>query len=765
MRTDIAAQRTRAHGDIPGQAVAPNWRAYLRLSRHFRWFAEAVAVAATTTTVFLAYFKPWTNGLRVPFSYSGDGNFHAMLVKTMIERGWYESTPLLGAPYGQNLNDFPLGGDHLQLVILKLLSFGTRDPYLVLNAYTAIAFILIALVAHGVLRHLGVRPLLAGVLSVLYAFLPYHLWHLPHFFLAAYFSVPLGVVLTLWVLDDGVPLVTRLARSWPARDRRRRLGIVALIVLVIGSADGYYAIFTALLLLSAAMLETIRRRCATAVLTAVIVAAAIGVVALANMAPELSYQRDHGANRVAAHRTAAESEYYGLPIANLVLPQPGYRTGRSTAGTSPETVAVDSEGGIYLGVIGATGLVLALALGLSGSLGRTYESPLIRRLALIIVAALGLGTIGGLGYLIALVGFTQVRAWNRIVIFIAFAAFAALGVLTNRWLGEHLWSSKPRRIGALLLAAVVLVGGILDQAPTAYRPHYSRISAEKRSDSAFVAQMEASLPRGAMVFQLPAMAFPENVPVVRIIDYDLLKGYLMGSGRLRWSYGGMKGRSADWYTDWAAQQPPVRMITGVTAAGFDALYVDTYGYADGGAALNAALMPTIGPPVFQSENGRLRWYDLRSLRAKLKARFTLGQLHRLRRAVISPLGITWGKGVFPSESDSGGVFRWMSNRGSITLENGGTSRHAHLRLRATGPIGAALVITGPGATTKVALTPTGAPIDLRFRLAPGTTSLRFSTNAPTAVPNDPREIRIQLRDTTIGDAVVDALLPGRGTPS
>ena len=42
------------------------------------------------------------------YLYRTPGDLSA-LVKNMITRGWYESTPLLGAPYGQKLYDFPLG--------------------------------------------------------------------------------------------------------------------------------------------------------------------------------------------------------------------------------------------------------------------------------------------------------------------------------------------------------------------------------------------------------------------------------------------------------------------------------------------------------------------------------------------------------------------------------------------------------------------------------------------------------------------------------
>jgi phosphoglycerol transferase len=723
-----------------------------------KWLAELAAVAGATAAAFAAYFQPWREGLSVPFLYSNDATFYAMLVKNITTRGWYESTPLLGAPYGQKLYDFPLGTERLQLGMLKVLGLATHDPYLVLNAYTALAFLLVAVIAHAVLRTVGLRAVTAGALSILYAFLPFHFVHLGHIFYAAYFSAPLGVLLVLWVLDDGVPLPARRDRPWSRDARWRRLAVIALIVLVIGSADVYYAAFTALLLMIAGVLAAIQQRSPRTLVTALAVAAAVSVVTLANMTPELLYRYEHGPNRVAAHRTAAESEFYGLPPANLVVPQPGFRDGPAGVSAPPDKVAVGSQGGVYLGVVGAIGLALALAIGLAGILGATRGPLLVRRLAVIIVAALGIGTIGGGGYLIAFLGFTQLRAWNRIVVVIAFAALASLGVLLDHWFAERVDRLHARRPVVLGVAAVLVVVAIVDQAPTAYRPDYRRIRAERHSDATFVAEMEASLPKGAQVFQLPAVAFPESPPVGRMIDYDLLKGYLAGHGRLRWSYGGMKGRVADWYTGWAAQQPTARMIEGVAAAGFAALYVDTYGYVDGGAALSAALEPLTGPAVFRSENARLRWYDLRALRARLVMRIPPAQLEMLKVAVLHPLGVSWGDGIYAPESDASGPFRWMGATGSLTFDNGGPPRSVRLHLRAAAPSEAMLDITGDRTAIRVVLTPSGANVDVELRIPPGTTTLRLSTSAPTAAPNELRDLRVQLRSPTVADAAVEAAL-------
>src|SRR5829696_4292068 len=105
--------------------------------------------------------------------------------------------------------------------------------------------------------------------------------------------------------------------------------------------------------------------------------------------------------------------------------------------------------------------------------------------------------------------------------------------------------------------------------------------------------MEAALPATAMVFQLPFHRFPESQPQGRMIDYDPLRPYVLGDGRLRWSYGGLKGRSADWQDLWVAQPLPV-LLGAVAAAGFDALWVNRRAFDDDAGVLLDQVSSLIG---------------------------------------------------------------------------------------------------------------------------------------------------------------------------
>lgn len=584
---------------------------------------EATPLAAITLALYARLYLVGGPGFRVPLVYHRDGLFVAMLIKNMQTDGKYYLSTLIGAPYGQNLLDYPVGGERFQLFTVKLLGRVENDPFVVANVYFALGFVFVALSSHFVARKLGLRPLTAGVVSLLYAFLPFHIWHGPsHLFLSAYYVVPLGILLVVWYLEDGIPILETEKSAFSSRERLVRLLSVAFIVLIVGSTSAYYAIFVVLLLVGVCVLDYLQNVDWRRLASAVVLVACIGLTLVANVLPELLYRFEHGKNPLVAVRDAFESGLYGLRLTLLIVPHVLHQVeilgklGEHAAKSIP-----GGESGSYLGALGALGFVLSagLALAPKPKLGSTWVPPLVQRLGFINVLASLIGTVGGVGFFIAVLGFTQIRAWGRIAVLIGFVSLVSLGALAEKWFGRR-WDSPKGRIATLAMVALLVPAAIFDQVPRNHRGELATIPAEKRSDQDFISKMESELPSGSLVFQLPAIPFPEFGPVVNLRDYDLLRGYLLGTGSLRWSYGALKGRASGDWQQALAKQPPAVMVDGLAAAGFSAIYVDVRGFEDRGATLDSELRPLVGPPAGQSANGNLRFYDIRAVRERLVER-------------------------------------------------------------------------------------------------------------------------------------------------
>jgi phosphoglycerol transferase len=121
----------------------------------------------------------------------------------------------------------------------------------------------------------------------------------------------------------------------------------------------------------------------------------------------------------------------------------------------------------------------------------------------------------------------------------------------------------------------------------------------------FVALLEARLPAGAMLWQIPWIAYPESVQQHREGEYAWSKLYLV-SRRLRWSWGDMKGSWPDAVRAACSRLPLTEQIPLLQESGFAGVVVLRSALADGGAAVTAAL----GPPQLSSKDGDWLFYAL-----------------------------------------------------------------------------------------------------------------------------------------------------------
>ena len=604
---------------------------------------EATVLATVTLAAVAWVLQLWHADLSIPLRYPplDDTKFYLMLVKGIIEHGSYLTNAALGAPFGQQLYDFPQGGDDLSLLLIRGLGFVSSNPSVVLNLFFLLTFPLAALSAHFALRRLGLGAGAAGVAAVLFALLPYHFFRgEPHLLLSAYYAVPLGVLLFLELLAPA-PLFA---------DRRRTLLTVGLCAAV-GSANLYYAVFTLVLLVAAALVSLGLRRRRT-LRDALGVIGLIVTVLAVNLSPTLIYRAQHGANPALARTAAADQaspEGFDLRLADLVLPVPGSRIAplRRLTARYDAAVAPGYCDGCYasLGLVGTVGfgwLALGGLVALAGAGGWLASRRLARHAAVGVAVALAVGAVGGLSGLIEVLVTADVRAWNRISVVIAFLSLLAVALLLDGLARRLRQRRHGRALGALALSAV-LGFGVLEQTTAAFVPDYRGAARQWHSDARFVAEIEARLPRGARVFQLPYVPFPEGYPDTPIGDsvaayatkYEPVRGYLH-SDTLRWSYGATKGRPADWAAQ-LADQPLALVEASATAAGFDGLWLDPAGFEQPRARqVLGAVEATLASAPLLSPDGDLAFFDLRPLRRRLIERFGADRIAALGVRVLHP---------------------------------------------------------------------------------------------------------------------------------
>ena len=205
---------------------------------------------AACLVILGAVLTPWKCDLRVPFYYQGDALAQVALIKGMLENGWYLENPQLGAPFHQDLHDYPMA-DGMHWGWLKLFSCFSAEPGVVFNLYYLVSFPLTTILALAVLRRFSISFPVGTFAALLYTFLPWHFLRMEHLFLACYYMVPPTIMVAVEIY------LGRLTGE-PDQGTRggwlnRRTIRAAAISLLVGVAGIYYAFFAGMLMLVAGL--------------------------------------------------------------------------------------------------------------------------------------------------------------------------------------------------------------------------------------------------------------------------------------------------------------------------------------------------------------------------------------------------------------------------------------------------------------------------------------------------------------------------------
>lgn len=606
-----------AHDTVADPSADQTARAARALE--IRWVLLTVAVALLATVWVL---ELWRADLRAPLMYDGDGLTMAATIKGTIDSGWFLDNASLGAPGGLDLRDYPIP-DVLHEAALKVIGMVTGGWVAALNVYYLLGYVLAALFAHVSLRKLGLSPPAALVAAVLYAFLPYHMLRggtIGQLFLASYFLVPLAALVVARSMERPLLFGRAPGGRWRVDLRQRASWGAVLVCALTALAGVYYAFFMGLLLIVGGGYAAITRRSRVYALSAAALCLVLAAVALCAVWPSIGARMAQGPNPTAVSRAAIEADIFGVKIDQMLLPVDGHRIAPfarlknsyvlALRGWAPWMPAVASF--MSLGVLGSLGLCVLLGVLVSPSAHRSHHgdpgAATVWRLAVLNAAALGIALAGGIGYFIAK-AFPLIRAYDRMIVFVAFFSLAAVGLLADRLVRRYAVVVPRGATVAVALALVVI--GLFDQSSPALLADYGSNARRFRSDHAFVEAVEKALPAGAMVWQLPYMPFPEAPQPYpgTMNDYDHLRPYLHSSG-LRWSYAAMKGRSTDLWQREVAGLSPAAMVAAVKAKGFRAVVVALDGYADRGSALMSELRAAgAGAPIV-SPDGKFAFMDL-----------------------------------------------------------------------------------------------------------------------------------------------------------
>lgn len=449
----------------------------------------------------------------------------------------------LGAPFNANLA-LAFIPDDLHLEILRVLVHVTRNPFTAVNLFYVLTYGLCGISFLFLCEQLKCNRHISMALAVAYAWLPYHFTRMNdgHIFLAAYYMIPIGLLVLLRLVDW---LSGRSESFLPSR-RGSKL-ICLLTVVATGSSGAYYGLFFALLALSTLVLiprknlsplEALRR-----------VMAVTGIAAAFVLAPLLRnlWARTHGLHSPLT-RSPLESVQFGGSISRLYVPWGVW---------IPDNLRLVVERQEFewlavplLAVLGIWILTISLVRRIL-STSQPNRSQQLHGIQYLFFWSLLFFVAGGLSLVFAYGIDPSFRTWNRFGIIIMTAGLTAITLLITQRLRSKLRATAVALMILSLgfstqLRPVASVGIGAEPDPTSFQEFLTLRRTARL--------IERTVPKGCSILQLPLMAFPEGGVVNGVGNGEHLWLPMLTRG-YRWSYGAPKGSApGDYWLNFSPNQ-------------------------------------------------------------------------------------------------------------------------------------------------------------------------------------------------------------------
>jgi len=577
--------------------------------------------ALLSIAILVWVLQLWNVNPSVPFGYSDDALQVNMLFKGVIDNDWFFHNEYIGMPTGLDLTDYPASlTDGIHFIIIKIISFFITDYAIAKNIFILLTFPLTTAAALFVFRYLNLSLASSVAGSLLFTFLPYHIGRAAgHTFLSAYYTVPFATMLALWVFAEK-PLffhpdtVTGKIRLHVSRCRTIGAIILCLFIAVGGI---YYAFFACFFLLIAGITTLLTKKRAKNFFDAIILVGLISIFVFISLTPSFYHTYKYGKNKESVVRVPKESEVAGLKIAQLLFPVDDHRVplfAKFKKYYNETAPLINENSHAALGIVGSLGFLILLGrLFIAGRLSHDKNIEIIDTLSFLNLSAILLGVVGGFSSVFSYIIDPTIRSYNRISVYIGF--FSLMGFfLYYEYIFRKYKNTKIVSLFFSVFPCFILILGILDQTPE-HIDLNRRIEKHYKQEARFIHDIEALMPKNAMIFQLPSVPFPEYPAPDKMMDYDHFRAYLH-SKTLRWSYGAMKGRETAMWQEIVAAKPADEFLEDISIKGFSGVYLDRFGYPDKGAAMEARLSALLKRQPLISPDKRLLFFDMSEYKKK-----------------------------------------------------------------------------------------------------------------------------------------------------
>lgn len=686
----------------------------------------------------------WEIDLGVPFNYWGDTVWFTVPIKGMIDNGWTYIIPQLSAPFTLSAAAFP-SMTHTDWSVMKLISLFNNDAGRVLNFFWFFTIFFTALTAMIALNILGVRIWLAAVGGLIYSLLPFALLRNVSHITLVYYCVPVLSLLSIWIAQGCSEKFSKLIRF---------VGYFSAVAQ--GFNYIYYSFFAVLILAFAAWYGSVRTRSWRPIKESLIAVTIIIVTASINLTPSFISWHNEGKPPDMEYKSSVEAEIYALKIRKMLAPNEANKVPIfSQWAQRDKSTSFPNENenvSARLGPLASAGLVLIfmVILGLV-SLRDEPESENIRPIVAITLFIILFATVGGFGAIFNLV-FFEFRAYNRISVFIAFFALAAIILW---WQIVYRYStSNHRKIfiipGLVLLTIFSLYDQILDFSHL--RNVRSDQEVQARQLQALVSKVEMLVPPGSTVFQLPITGFPPDGRKERMLPYDHGRAYL-ASTSLHWSWPSFSRQHRAWQ-DQLIGLTASQLVEALALSKFRLVWIDRFGYGDSGQQIVTSLITAGAKELLPEVHSRYVILDLQNISRLLEDNLGSEKFESHQREYLNAPLFSWGTGFYTLEHNAEGrQFHWSQATSELVIRNLSNSRRSFefSSFVAAGKPGMVTITIGGAKFSKMV---SGVPtvMNMHIEFQPGEAKVLKYTSDMGRIdmpPNENRDLHFYVMDVKL----------------
>lgn len=592
-----------------------------------------IVSAASLILVFLVY-ELWNKDFTVPLFYEENGDTLGALytIKNIADGHSLFDAPYINAPHEipHLLQDYIL-----QAGIIKVMTLFTKDLGILANSFWLLTYVLTAITTYLLLKKLRIHDFIAMMGSIIFAFLPYHYFRISHFWLMAYYIVPLAAWIIIDLLDEDFLINDEKTFSAKKFFCNKCIYLDLIFAVIISLHGIYYSLFTLLIIWFAVIVTTIRIKKWQYLLLAFCDSVMIILPIIITYILPVLFSNTEKISDLANERNIYQMDLYALRIIYLILPIPEHRIDALSKSTAEIYNQLGTNTEVYmahLGIIMTIGMIISfIALFINSK--NTKES-LCQKMGKINIFVILLSVVGGFDLLIGIFITPSIRCFNRVSVFIAlFSLIAFCSCIEN--LSQKIKTIRKNIAIAVVCFALTIVG-VLDQTAgafadfskynietRAYENAYTDNSKQYLNTKEFVESIETVLNNEqSMILQFPLA--PENVQQFAQTKFALM------SDKLSWS----SSISINTHTFWleALKQFPLENILKIASIyDFSGILVDknVFSSEDEFREMYNMLQKEINADPITDSSGEVYFYDLRDYRNQVLQYYSITEEERL----------------------------------------------------------------------------------------------------------------------------------------